>query len=128
MPPAHRLPSLAAIALLMLPGHATIAGAPRGASLEVCFGSWCGDSRVGVPHHIKILDLTNPRRLKVRYVGVDPAKSEPARMVQSAAIERVPTFILRVKRRETSRIIETPETTLEHDLATLVLRASPTAP
>jgi thiol-disulfide isomerase/thioredoxin len=110
------------------PDLAAIAGAPRGATLEVYFGSWCVDSRVGVPHLIKILDRTGSHRLKVRYVGVDRAKKEPARLVQGAAIERVPTFVLRVKGREIGRIIETSETTLEHDLANLVLGASSPAP
>ena len=92
------------------------------ATLDVYFGSWCGDSRREVPHLLKILDLAAPRDLRVRFYGVDRAKKEPARLVTRARIERVPTMILSVGRREVGRIVETPQSTLEHDLALLFER------
>src|SRR2546426_10468935 len=87
------------------------------ATLDVYFGSWCSDSRREVPRFLRILDRASPARLKVRYYGIDRTKKEPERLVRRGAIERVPTFILRADGREVGRIVETPQTTLEHDLA-----------
>jgi len=103
---------------------AALAELPRRARLDVYFGSWCGDSRQGVPHLLKILQEAPENRLKVRYVAVDRAKKEPATDVQRVSLERVPTFVLSVRGREIGRIVETPATTLEHDLAILVRRAA----
>ncbi len=97
------------------------------AILDVYFGSWCSDSRREVPRFLKILDRASPSRLKVRFFGLDRTKKEPARLVKKGGIERVPTFILRAGGREVGRIVEAPQTSLEHDLAVLVERAAPPA-
>jgi thiol-disulfide isomerase/thioredoxin len=96
---------------------------PRGARLEVYFGSWCGDSRVGVPHLLRILDDARDARLKVRFYAVDRTKKEPAGLLEGVGLERVPTFVLSVKGHEVGRIVEAPRTTLEHDLALLIAEA-----
>jgi len=98
------------------------------ATLDVYFGSWCSDSRREVPRFLKILDEASPQRLKVRFFGLDRTKKEPARLVRRGAIQRVPTFILRSGGREVGRIVETPQTSLEHDLAVLIEDASSAAP
>jgi thiol-disulfide isomerase/thioredoxin len=97
---------------------------PRGSRLNVYFGSWCGDSRTGVPHLLKILDRAAARRLKVNFYGVDRSKMEPAKVLVGVDLKRVPTFVLSNKGREIGRIVETPQTTLEHDLALLVRQAA----
>jgi len=89
------------------------------ATLDVYFGSWCGDSRREVPRLVKILDRAVPADLRVRFYGVDRAKKEPARLVKRARIEKVPTIILSVGKQEIGRIVETPQSSLEHDLALL---------
>ena len=98
----------------------TIYHAPNGTLLVVYFGSWCSDSRVGVPHFLKILDEARAPHLKARYVGVDRSKKEPEGRLEGVGLELVPTFVLSVDGREIGRIVETPKTTLEHDLALLV--------
>ena len=98
------------------------------ATLDVYFGSWCSDSRREVPRFLKILDLASLSRLKLRFFGLDRTKKEPARLVKKGAIEKVPTFILKIDGREVGRIVETPETSLEHDFAVLVERAASPAP
>ena len=105
-----------------------IASTPLAARLDVYFGSWCSDSRREVPRLLRILDRTSPAHLKVRFYGLDRTKKEPARLVRRGAIERVPTFILRVDGREVGRIVETPQATLEHDLALLLQKAAAPSP
>ncbi len=105
-----------------------IASLQVGATLDVYFGSWCSDSRREVPRLLKVLDRTSPRHLKVRFFGLNRTKKEPARLVKRGAIERVPTFILLVRGQEVGRIVETPQASLEHDLAVLVERAAVPAP
>ena len=106
---------------------ARIAGLQVKATLDVYFGSWCSDSRREVPHLLKILDEAAASRLKVKFYGLDRTKKKPRRLAERGAIQRVPTFVLRVKGTEVGRIVETPKTTLEHDLALLIdSAASPT--
>jgi len=100
----------------------TLAGLSRKAHLDVYFGSWCGDSRRQVPRFLKILDQAAPRRMRVRFYALDRSKKEPARLIEGMGIERVPTFILSVGGREVGRVVETPRTTLEHDLSLLIDR------
>jgi thioredoxin 1 len=98
------------------------------ATLDVYFGSWCSDSRREVPRLLKVLDRASPRHLRVRLFGLDRTKKEPVRLAKRGAIERVPTFILLAGGREVGRIVETPQASLEHDLAVLVERAASSAP
>ena len=98
-------------------------GTLRGpADLDVYFGSWCGDSRRELPRLVKILDRASLPGLRVRYFALDRTKTKPARLARRGAIERVPTIVLRAEGREIGRIVESPTTTLEHDLALLVGR------
>jgi hypothetical protein len=105
-----------------------IASLQVSATLDIYFGSWCSDSRREVPRFLKILEQSSPRRLRVRFYGLDRTKKAPARLARRGAIERVPTFILMSGGREIGRIVESPETSLEHDLAVLVENASSAAP
>ena len=99
----------------------TLLSVPRPhAHLDVYFGSWCGDSRREVPRLLKILDRAAPTGLRLRFYGVDRAKKEPKRLVQRARLERVPTLVVSAGGREIGRIVETPKSTLEHDLALLL--------
>jgi thiol-disulfide isomerase/thioredoxin len=98
--------------------------APDGSLVTVYFGSWCSDSRLGVPHFLKILDEAQAPHLKVLYVGVDRTKKEPARRLEGVGLELVPTFVVSIHGHEVGRIVETPATTLEHDLAQLFRKAA----
>jgi thiol-disulfide isomerase/thioredoxin len=102
--------------------------APEGSLVMVYFGSWCSDSRIAVPHFLRILDEARAPHLKARYVGVDRSKKEPADRLEGVGLELVPTFVLSIDNREVGRIVETPATTLEHDLALLFRRAASPGP
>jgi thiol-disulfide isomerase/thioredoxin len=103
---------------------AVVREAPEGALVMVYFGSWCGDSRLGVPAFLKTLEEAHAPNLKVRYVAVDRSKKEPARRLDGVGLDLVPTFILSVRGHEIGRIVETPATTIEHDLALLLRKAA----
>ena len=105
-----------------------IAALPRPAVLEVYFGSWCSDRRREIPRLLAILEAAGPLPLKTRFYGIDRTKKEPARTVAKIGLERVPTFVLRVKGEEIGRIVERPQTTLEHDLALIVGRMPASRP
>jgi hypothetical protein len=90
--------------------------------VEVVFGSWCEDSLNHVPGFIKLQELLGAGRLPATYVGVDRARKDPDGIVTSLKIEKVPTFIVYRDRKEIGRIVETPLTTLEGDLAEILAR------
>ena len=89
-------------------------------AVEVVFGSWCGDSRDGVPQYIKMQDLLGRDRLKTTYIGVDRSKKDPKGKVEGKDIQRVPTYIVTWKGIEMGRIIEIPKVTIEDDLAAIL--------
>jgi thiol-disulfide isomerase/thioredoxin len=115
------------------PGHDGYVPAPedlrrlasfdRPAVLEVYLGTWCPDSLREVPRLLRILEAASPGGLRLRLYGIDRTKTRPRRLVRRAGLERVPTLILKVDGIEVGRIVETPDTTLEHDLASLFARA-----
>jgi hypothetical protein len=106
----------------------SIAALPGPAVLEVYFGSWCSDSRREIPRLLAILEAAGPLPLKTRFYGIDRAKKEPARLVARIDLERVPTLVIRVEGEEIGRIVERPQTTLEHDLALIIGRIPPSPP
>lgn len=91
--------------------------------VDVVIGTWCGDSRREVPRFIKIQRTLGKDRLPATIWGVDRTKTSPAESVQGREIERVPTFIVKHKGREIGRIVETPEVSVEADLAEILSRA-----
>jgi thiol-disulfide isomerase/thioredoxin len=103
---------------------AAVKQAPPGSLVMVYFGSWCSDSRLGVPHFLKTVDAAQAPNLKVRYLAVDRSKKEPARPLEGIGLELVPTFVLSIHGKEIGRIVETPATTIEHDLALLLRKAT----
>ncbi len=91
--------------------------------IEVVLGSWCGDSREQVPKFLRIQRAIGRNRLPATFLGVDRTKKEPAEAVAGKDIQRVPTFIVRIKGAEIGRIVETPQTTVEADLVEILSRA-----
>lgn len=89
---------------------------PKKIRIEVFYGSWCGDSRDHMPSFLKIVSAANNPNIEVCIWAVDRAKREPADLVKSRRIVRVPTFIVFTDDKELGRIIERPTTTLEEDL------------
>lgn len=104
----------------------------------VCvLGTWCSDSRREVPRFWKVLDAAGLDDLSVELIAVGPS-ADPAAADWEAeqgwtpgvrehyGVELVPTFIVYEGDVELGRIIETPELSIEADLAGILgVNASP---
>lgn len=95
------------------------------ADVVVVFGTWCGDSRRGVPPFVKIADRIGIPPDRLRFYGVDRSKKGPGTEADEMRIERVPTMIVRRGGIEIGRIVETPKVSWEGDLLTILAGAPP---
>ncbi|WP_129713641.1 thioredoxin family protein [Pedobacter sp. SYP-B3415] len=92
-----------------------------GQKITIVLGTWCGDSKLQVPHFLKVLDEAGFPAEKVSFVAVDGNKKAGKGLIDKLAIERVPTFIVTDKKgTELGRITEHPKQTLEKDLLAIV--------
>jgi thiol-disulfide isomerase/thioredoxin len=98
-----------------------LAAVGPGATVTVFLGSWCGDSRREVSRFWHVLDEAGgDLPFAISYVGVDPAKKEPADLVSGNDLRYVPTFIVRRDGREVGRIVESAPHGIERDLLSLL--------
>jgi len=88
--------------------------------IEVVFGSWCSDSREQIPRLIKVLELLGKDDIHATYVGVQKAKQERGEIVTKLKLTAVPTIIVTRKGTEIGRIVETPQASIEEDLAAIL--------
>jgi thiol-disulfide isomerase/thioredoxin len=82
-----------------------------------CFiGTWCSDSREGVPSFMKTYRTAENKNIHVELIGVNRKKDDPDHLAPKSNINRVPTFIVISGGVELFRMIEFPESTFENDL------------
>ena len=95
-----------------------------GKSLTIFMGTWCGDSRREVPRVLKMLDCCGFPMSDLTLVMVGNSdslyKKSPQHEEAGKNIVRVPTIIVEQKNAEMGRIIESPITSLEKDLLTIL--------
>lgn len=91
--------------------------------VDVYFGTWCGDSRDGVPQFIKTMDKAGAAAKYTLY-AVNRAKQIPEADISAKNILRVPTYIITIGGIEAGRIIEFPEISIEADLLTILKSAN----
>lgn len=91
----------------------------------IVFGTWCSDSKRELPRFFKILDQLHVPDGHVRLFAVDRSKQFPPGIPQEHNITLVPTIIVLHGDREIGRIVESPKTTLEMDLADILTSLSP---
>jgi len=91
-------------------------------SIDVVFGSWCSDSREQVPRFIKVMEQLPPDSIPVRYVGVQKAREERGEIVTKLKLTAIPTIIVSRAGEEIGRIVETPRSSIEEDLAAILGR------
>ena len=93
-------------------------------SIEIFFGTWCGDSKREVPHFMKLLsDISFPvYNLKMIAVGGSDSlyKQSPDHQEKGLGIFKVPAIIIYKKGTEVNRIIEYPALSLEKDLLSIM--------
>ena len=91
-------------------------------TIKIVMGTWCPDSRREVPRFMRILDVWKFPVSMVTFIGVDNAKLSPVGEYDKLDIQRVPTFIIYKNNIEAGRIIENPTTSLEQDMANILVR------
>lgn len=94
-------------------------------------GTWCGDSKKGVPHFYKVMDEMgfDENNLKMVCVSdkMEKYKQSPNHEEKGMNIHRVPTFVFYKDGKEIGRIVESPVTSFEVDIAQ-ILNDLPTTP
>lgn len=89
-----------------------------GIAVLVVFGDWCGDSVDHVPTFLKIEEIVP--FADVQWVAVGRKLADETGIVEAFEIERVPTFVFLENGVEIGRIIETPQQTMEQDVADIL--------
>lgn len=111
------VPDLAAIDQLKNVGY-------KGVTVEIFFGSWCGDSKREVPRMLKVLSLITFPEKQVKLIGLGGSdsiyKKSPGAEERGKGIYRVPTFIVYKNGKELGRINEFPVYTFEKDFFTIL--------
>ena len=106
-------------------------GLLKNISVEVFFGSWCGDSKREVPHFVKLLDEIGFNKQKLKLIGLGGSdslyKQSPQGEEKGKGIFRVPVFIIYKNGKEIGRINEYPVNSLERDLLA-ILKNEPYSP
>ena len=86
----------------------------------IVMGTWCGDSRLQVPHFYKVLDESGVAEKDITLIFVDETKKAADGLIDKLNIDRVPTFIITSNEQEIGRITEWPLVTLENDMVELI--------
>lgn len=88
--------------------------------ITIVFGSWCGDSKLQVGRFYKILNEAGYPSKYIKAFAVNRKLKAPGTKVDRLDISRIPTFIVSYHGKEIGRIVESPKTTLEGDLANIL--------
>ena len=91
--------------------------------VTVFFGSWCKDSKRELPHFLKVADKAGISPEKIKLYGVDRTKKSADGLTEKYNIQLVPTIIFLKNGAEIGRITETPRTTIEGDMVTILAGA-----
>lgn len=93
-------------------------------TIQLFFGSWCGDSKREVPRFLKLMNEINfpTNNIKIIAVGDSDSlyKQSPIHEEKGLGIFRVPTFIITKNGTEINRITEYPVNSLEKDFLSIV--------
>lgn len=93
-------------------------------SIEIFFGTWCGDSKREVPRFLKLLHAISFPEKNITLIGLGNGdslyKQSPQHEEAGKGIFRVPTFIIYRNGVEINRINEFPVLSLERDLLNII--------
>jgi len=97
-------------------------------SIEVFFGTWCGDSKREVPRFLKLLNEISFPENKTTLIAVGGGdsllKQSPRHQEEGKGIFRVPTIIVYKNGVEINRINEFPVSSLEKDFLQILANQS----
>ena len=88
-------------------------------TIEIFFGTWCGDTQRELPRFLKLMDRMGFPEEKVKLIGVGTGsqhKQSPNGETLGKGIFRVATFVIYYNGEERNRITEYPVISLEKDL------------
>ncbi|QLE84058.1 MULTISPECIES: thioredoxin family protein [Shewanella] len=88
--------------------------------IVVIIGTWCPDCHRETPRFMRIMEEINNPNITVKYIGVDRQKADPEGLAANYEFTRIPTFIVIQQGEEIGRIVESPEVSLEIDLAKIL--------
>ena len=91
-----------------------------GKKITIILGTWCGDSQLQLPRFLKILDLLKVQEKALQFICVDGQKKAEPGLIERFNITRVPTLIILGENDEIGRITESPTTSLEEDLLSIL--------
>jgi thiol-disulfide isomerase/thioredoxin len=100
-----------------------IRSSSAGISVTIFFGPWCSDSKKEVPLFLKVADAAGMADSTIRFYALDRTKKSPDGLAEKLRIEKVPTFIVMKNGEEVGRIVESPNTSMEADLLTILAKA-----
>lgn len=93
-------------------------------TITAFFGTWCGDSKEGLPIFYKILEEADFPLERLTVVAVasdaDDYKQSPGGEEEGFNIHRVPTFVFYKNGKEINRIVEHPVNTFEEDILQII--------
>ncbi len=99
-------------------------GKTDGISVKAFMATWCGDSKRNVPVFYKVMDAVGIAEDSIElinvYRGDNKYKQSPTHEEKGLNIHRVPTFIFYKEGKEIGRIVESPMTSMETDVAQIL--------
>jgi thiol-disulfide isomerase/thioredoxin len=100
-------------------------------TIEVFFGSWCGDSKREVPRFLKLMNEISFPEKKIKLIGLGNGdslyKQSPQQEEMGKGVFRVPVFVIYKNGVEINRINEFPVFSLEKDLLAILSNQSYTS-
>ncbi|MCX6566677.1 MAG: hypothetical protein NTW38_09730 [Candidatus Aminicenantes bacterium] len=118
------LPDLARAAQAYEPNFRAIDGIhdfAKSARIKVFLGTWDANGKAPVAAFIKTIEMAFNPAIEIEWIGVSRNLKDPAEALRAYGVDKVPMFIVWVDGKEKGRIVESPEYTLEEDLASVLL-------
>ena len=101
----------------------------KNVEVKIYLGTWCGDSKREVSRFLKIVDESKIDMASIDLICLDGRsenyKQGPDNEEKGLDIHRVPTFIFYEKGKEIGRIVESPTSSLEKDIAQIYAGIAP---
>ncbi len=84
-------------------------------------GTWCGDTKRELPKFYKLVDEVGISEKNIQLICVDRSKKSLDSLTFKYDLRRIPTIIILQNNKEVGRFVESPQLSLEDDLAKIVI-------